>query len=102
MHQCPHGLRDEFWALVIAIGACLPKRGNGGVDQTRIEAFESGIAQLQLVQISSRKTLDQDVALLGQALQYQNSGLALDIQGDALFPGVQIEERSTLLYVGYL
>jgi hypothetical protein len=52
--------------------------------------------------MSSRKTLNQDVALLGQAPHKAHSSLALDVQGEALFPSVQVEEGSALLCVRHL
>jgi hypothetical protein len=52
--------------------------------------------------MSSRTTLNQDVALLGQALHNTTPGLALDVQGDALFPSIQVEEGSALLCVWHL
>src|SRR5262249_33876773 len=58
--------------------------------------------QPQLVQISIVKTLDQDVALLGQALRNSYPCLILEVQGETLFAGVQVEEGSALLCVWYL
>jgi hypothetical protein len=52
-----------------------------------------------LLHISGAKTLDQDVALLGQALHYTSPCLAPDVQGDTLFPGVQVQESGTLFRV---
>jgi hypothetical protein len=49
--------------------------------------------------MASGKTLDQDVTLLGQALQNKSPCVVLEIQGNALFASVQVEERGTLLRV---
>ena len=62
--------------------------------------LQVGIAQAPFVHASRRKAFYKDVALLSQAAQYGCARLASQVQSDALFPGVVIEERGALLRVG--
>ena len=51
------------------------------------------------IQGASRKTLDQDVALLYQTLCNGRARGALYVQGEAFFPRVEVQERGALFHL---
>jgi hypothetical protein len=62
--------------------------------------LKGSVAQSVLFQKTWRETLDQDIALLYQVPQDICPGGAGDVQCDALFAGVQVQKRRTVLGVG--
>ena len=92
VHQTTGGVKVQLGGLPVPVGSRLAVVGNRCHDQGRVDRLELAIAQSQSVHDSRREALHQHICGLDQLEEDFAALLGFEVQRQALFGGVQVEE----------
>jgi len=90
----------EMIALVVPVGARLAVGGDGDEDEAGVDGAQAVVVQAQIGHLAGRAVLDEDVGLLGQALEDLAAAGCAQVKGDPQLVSVQVEEEAALLGMG--
>jgi hypothetical protein len=95
-HEAAHALRDLVEAGAVGVGPRLAEAGEGYIDKARVDGAQGLIVEAKPALDVRAIVLDQHVGIGGHLFQDRDALRFLEIERDAAFVAVQVEEIGTV------
>ena len=95
-HGPTHRLGHRLEALVPTVRTVGTKAFDAGIDETRVQFFESCVAEPQPIQHSRREVFQQHIGALGQLTEDLFPARALEVEGQAALVGVKEKKEEAI------